>query len=85
MRALGINASEDRQRQRKDVPLRLERPRVEVSYWGGGRAPCGLIPALAGQPLHSLPGFAKTSRALGMAGKVVELPALKGQAEGDSW
>lgn len=83
MRALGINASEDRQRE--DVPLRLERPRVEVSYWGGGRAPCGLIPALAGQPPHSLPGFAKTSRASGVAGKVVELPALKGQAEGDSW
>ena len=52
---------------------------------GGGRAPCGLIPALAGQPPHSLPGFAKTSRASGVAGKVVELPALKGQAEGDSW
>lgn len=33
VRALGINASEDRQRE--DVPLRLERPRVEVSYWGG--------------------------------------------------
>lgn len=77
------------------MPPRTGRGKMSPSGWrglgwrspigGGGRAPCGLIPALAGQPPHSLPGFAKTSRASGVAGKVVELPALKGQAEGDSW